>query len=113
MDKLQRVQDEIGEATDVMRQNLEQVVGRGEHLELLVEKSDDFSANARAFQNQSGTLRRAMWCADPRPCPQSAHCFRARAPTNAWSGGLQVEEREDDAHARLLRARPRRSRPLL
>jgi len=61
MDKLARVQDEINEATDVMRQNIEQVVGRGEHLELLVDKSEGFSANARAFQKQSGALRHAMW----------------------------------------------------
>ena len=61
MEKLARVQDEIDEATDVMRQNIEQVVGRGEHLELLVDKSDAFSSNARAFQKESGTLRRAMW----------------------------------------------------
>jgi hypothetical protein len=61
MDKLQRVQDEISEATDVMRQNIEAVVGRGEHLEMLVDKSDQFNANARAFRKQSTTLRSAMW----------------------------------------------------
>ena len=61
MDKLQRVQDEIGEATDVMRQNIEAVVGRGEHLELLVDKSAGFSANAQAFQKQSKDMRSAMW----------------------------------------------------
>ena len=61
MDKLARVQDEIHEATDVMRQNIEAVVGRGEHLELLVDKSDAFTANARAFQKESVGLRRAMW----------------------------------------------------
>ena len=61
MDKIARVQDEIEEATDVMRQNIEQVVGRGEHLELLVDKSDAFSANARAFQKDSSGLKRAMW----------------------------------------------------
>ena len=61
MDKLKRVQDDIDDATDMMRQNLEQVVGRGEHLELLVDKSDAFSANARAFQKDTTTLKRAMW----------------------------------------------------
>ena len=59
--QLQRVQDEIGEATDVMRQNIEAVVGRGEHLELLVDKSEGFSTNARAFQKQSKDMRSAMW----------------------------------------------------
>ena len=48
---------QINEATDVMRQNIEQVVGRGEHLELLVDKSDGFSANARSVQRQSTDLR--------------------------------------------------------
>jgi len=61
MDKLARVQDEIDEATDMMRENLEAVVGRGEHLELLVDKSDAFSSNARAFQKESSGLKRAMW----------------------------------------------------
>ena len=49
MDKLQRVQDEINEATDVMRENIEQVVGRGEHLELLVDKSADFLESTAAY----------------------------------------------------------------
>ena len=61
MDKLRAVQDDLNEATDAMRQNLEQVVGRGEHLELLVDKSDDFSTNARAFQKGSQGLKRALW----------------------------------------------------
>jgi len=38
MEKIARVQDEIHEATEIMRTNIEQVVGRGEHLELLVDK---------------------------------------------------------------------------
>lgn len=58
---MKQVQDDIEEATDLMRQNLEAVVGRGEHLEALVDKSDAFSANARAFQKDSVGLRRALW----------------------------------------------------
>ena len=61
MDKLARVQEDINEATDMMRENIEAVVGRGEHLELLVDKSDSFSANARAFQKDTKSLRNAMW----------------------------------------------------
>lgn len=61
MQKIQKVQDDIEEATDVMRQNIEAVVGRGEHLEHLVDKSDAFSQNARAFQKESVGLRRALW----------------------------------------------------
>ena len=65
-----------------MRQNIESVVDRGEHLELLVDKSEGFNSNVRAparahpaggsspppshpqaarFQQQSRGLRKAMW----------------------------------------------------
>ena len=61
MGKIQRVQDEIGEVTDMMRANIEAVVDRGEHLELLVDKSDALGSQASQFQKQSVGLRRAMW----------------------------------------------------
>ena len=44
-----------------MRQNIESVVDRGEHLELLVDKSEGFNSNAARFQQQSRGLRKAMW----------------------------------------------------
>ena len=61
MGKIQRVQDEIGEVTDMMRANIEAVVDRGEHLELLVDKSDALGSQASQFQKQSVGLRKAMW----------------------------------------------------
>ena len=61
MGKLQAVQDEIGEVTDMMRANIEAVVDRGEHLELLVDKSDALGSQASQFQKQSVGLRKAMW----------------------------------------------------
>ena len=61
MDKIQRVQDDLAEATDLMRANIEAVVDRGEHLELLVDKSDSISNNARQFQKQSVGLRKALF----------------------------------------------------
>mmetsp|Transcript_7431 Transcript_7431/g.12569 ORF Transcript_7431/g.12569 Transcript_7431/m.12569 type:complete len:106 (+) Transcript_7431:163-480(+) len=61
MDKIQRVQDDLSDVTDMMRQNIEAVVERGEHLELLMDKSDGLSSQARQFQKQSVGLRKAMW----------------------------------------------------
>lgn len=61
MDKFHRVQDDIHEVTDIMRQNIEAVVHRGEHLELLMDKSDGLSSNANQFRKQSVGLRKAMW----------------------------------------------------
>ena len=61
MDSITRVHEDLREATDMMRENLAQVVDRGEHLELLVDKSDGISNQARQFQKQSTGLRKAMW----------------------------------------------------
>ena len=45
----------------MMRQNIEAVVDRGEHLELLVDKSEGINSQARLFQQQSVGLRKALW----------------------------------------------------
>ena len=46
MDKFSRVQDDLHQATEIMRHNIGAVVDRGEHLELLVDKSEGFSQSA-------------------------------------------------------------------
>jgi len=61
MEKILRVQEDINDVTDLMRQNIESVVDRGEHLELLMDKSDGLSSQANAFKKQSTGLRKAMW----------------------------------------------------
>ena len=61
MDKIHRVQEGLADVTEMMRQNIESVVDRGEHLELLVDKSDNLSSQARQFQKQSKGLREALW----------------------------------------------------
>ena len=61
MDKFRRVQEDIDDATEMMRQNIESVVDRGEHLELLVDKSDGLATSAQRFQKSSSHLRQALW----------------------------------------------------
>jgi len=61
MDKIHRVQEDLADVTEMMRQNIESVVDRGEHLELLMDKSDNLSSQARQFQKQSKGLREALW----------------------------------------------------
>ncbi|KAL1521388.1 hypothetical protein AB1Y20_021054 [Prymnesium parvum] len=61
MDKFRDVHDDLHEATELMRGNIESVVSRGEHLELLMDKSEGLSASARQFQKHSSGLRRALW----------------------------------------------------
>eukprot|EP00966_Prymnesium_polylepis_P165600 3828184-Prymnesium_polylepis.1 len=61
MNQFREVQDDLHEATELMRDNIEACVNRGEHLELLVDKSDNLTASARQFQKHSTGLRRALW----------------------------------------------------
>ena len=51
----------LPQVTEMMRQNIEAVVDRGEHLELLVDKSEGINSQARQFQQQSVGLRKALW----------------------------------------------------
>ena len=44
----------------------EQVLGRGERLELLVEKTDALGQQAFAFKRQARVLRRSMWWQNAR-----------------------------------------------
>ena len=37
------------------------VLSRGERIELLIDKTDSLSTNARAFRNSSAQIRRTMW----------------------------------------------------
>ena len=56
-----RVQEELSETTDQMRQNIEAVADRGEHPnEPLVEESDGLTAKAAAFQKLPRGLRQAL-----------------------------------------------------
>lgn len=57
MNKFRDVQDDLHEATELMRENIESVVNRGEHLELLMDKSEGLTASARQFQKHSTGLR--------------------------------------------------------
>lgn len=61
-DKVTRVKGEIDEVRNVMVQNIEKMLDRGERIELLVNKTEDLSANAFKFKKSSTSLKRAMWC---------------------------------------------------
>jgi vesicle-associated membrane protein 7 len=60
-DKLNRVKNQVEEVKTIMTQNIDSVLQRGERIELLVDKSEDLSANASRFKKGSTALKRAMW----------------------------------------------------
>lgn len=61
VDNISVVKGQIEEVKDVMVQNIEKVLERGEKIELLVDKTDRLNQQAFRFEKSSRTLRRTMW----------------------------------------------------
>lgn len=51
---------------DIMVQNVEQILSRGERIELLVDKTDTMASQATAFRRGARTVRRQMWWKNKR-----------------------------------------------
>ncbi|KAF9002570.1 VAMP/synaptobrevin-like protein [Cyathus striatus] len=60
-DELARAQNELNHVKDIMVQNVEQILSRGERIELLVDKTDVMAGQATAFRRGARTVRREMW----------------------------------------------------
>lgn len=61
IDNIGTVKSQIDEVKDVMIQNIEQVLERGEKIELLVDKSDQLNQQAFRFESSSRSLRRTLY----------------------------------------------------
>lgn len=60
-DKVQEVKGQVDELKGIMVRNIDQIADRGERLELLVDKTEDLSANAVTFKKSSRNLARSLW----------------------------------------------------
>lgn len=60
-DELARAQSELTQAKDIMVQNVEQILSRGERIELLVDKTDVMVGQSTAFRRGARSIRRQMW----------------------------------------------------
>jgi len=65
-DDLSRAQSELAQVKDIMVQNVEQILSRGERIELLVDKTDTMASQATAFRRGARTVRRQMWWKNKR-----------------------------------------------
>lgn len=61
IDNIGAVKSQIEDVKDVMVQNIEKVLERGEKIELLVDKTDRLNQQAFRFESSSRALRRAMY----------------------------------------------------
>ncbi|KAF2803067.1 synaptobrevin-domain-containing protein [Mytilinidion resinicola] len=60
-DALRTVQSEISGVREIMTENIERVLERGERIDLLVDKTDRLGSSAQDFRVRSRGLRRRMW----------------------------------------------------
>jgi len=60
-DAISNVQNEIDSVRNIMTENIERVLERGERIDLLVDKTDRLGGSAHEFRVRSKGLRRQMW----------------------------------------------------
>mmetsp|Transcript_14971 Transcript_14971/g.40963 ORF Transcript_14971/g.40963 Transcript_14971/m.40963 type:complete len:149 (+) Transcript_14971:2-448(+) len=60
-DKIARVKADMDDVKNVMVDNIEKVLKRGEKIELLVDKTDNLNQQSIRFKKHSSQLRQAMW----------------------------------------------------
>jgi vesicle-associated membrane protein 7 len=60
-EKIAKIQQNINQVKDVMIQNIDKVLERGERIELLVEKTEILDQHAFKFKRGATQLKRKMW----------------------------------------------------
>eukprot|EP00286_Rhodomonas_abbreviata_P017870 CAMPEP_0181323948 /NCGR_PEP_ID=MMETSP1101-20121128/20076_1 /TAXON_ID=46948 /ORGANISM="Rhodomonas abbreviata, Strain Caron Lab Isolate" /LENGTH=189 /DNA_ID=CAMNT_0023432047 /DNA_START=149 /DNA_END=715 /DNA_ORIENTATION=+ len=61
MDKVDKVKADMDDVKNVMVDNIEKVLKRGEKIELLVDKTDNLNQQSIRFKKHSTQLKHAMW----------------------------------------------------
>lgn len=61
VDELTRAQNELNQVKEIMVQNVEQILSRGERIDLLVDKTDVMAGQATEFRRGARAVRRDMW----------------------------------------------------
>jgi len=60
-DKISRIKDSLDSTKNIMVQNIETVLNRGEKLEVLVEKAEDLNDTSMTFRDSARTLKNQMF----------------------------------------------------
>eukprot|EP01122_Echinamoeba_exundans_P002475 TRINITY_DN12414_c0_g1_i1.p1 TRINITY_DN12414_c0_g1~~TRINITY_DN12414_c0_g1_i1.p1 ORF type:complete len:207 (+),score=50.38 TRINITY_DN12414_c0_g1_i1:80-700(+) len=60
-DKVKLIQKEIDSVKDIMMENIEHVLKRGERLEDLMDRTEVIASEASIFKRQATTLKNTMW----------------------------------------------------
>ncbi|EGG02355.1 uncharacterized protein MELLADRAFT_72811 [Melampsora larici-populina 98AG31] len=60
-DQIHIARNELSNVKEIMIKNVGEILSRGERIELLLDKTDNLSAQSNAFRKRTQQLRRKMW----------------------------------------------------
>jgi hypothetical protein len=66
--KFKNIRDKIEETKELMIQNIDKALERGEKLDILVEKTGDLNQNSSTFRNNAKTLKNQVWWQNFKIC---------------------------------------------
>ena len=61
VDPIAQAKNELAGVKDIMTHNVEQILSRGERIELLMDRTDNAANQSMAFRRRAVGLRRQMW----------------------------------------------------
>eukprot|EP00047_Mylnosiga_fluctuans_P001547 m.220835 g.220835 ORF g.220835 m.220835 type:complete len:215 (-) comp10468_c0_seq1:4739-5383(-) len=67
-DSLAKARAEVDQVKGIMVQNIEKVLERGEHIDLLVDKTENLESEAKRFQRKATKLKTQMWWQNQKMC---------------------------------------------
>lgn len=74
-DPIRRAQAELGSVKDVVTHNVEQILSRGEQIDLLMDRTDVAANQSLAFRRRAVGLRRSMWWRNTKITALIVFCF--------------------------------------
>ena len=78
-DPIRRAQAELGSVKDVITHNVEQILSRGEQIDLLMDRTDVAANQSLAFRRRAVGLRRSMWWRNTKITALVVFCIVVRA----------------------------------
>ena len=89
-DPVQAAQAELKGVKDIMQANIEQVLNRGERLELLVDRTDQAANQSLQFRRRAVGLRRQMWWKNVKVMALAGFCLLVSLREGGLKRGVRM-----------------------
>lgn len=97
-DPVKAAQAELGAVKDIMTQNVEQILSRGERIELLMDRTGEAANQSMAFRRRAKGLRRSMWWKNTKVTALAGFCALVRSSVEQLGTFLHSPLLSDRTH---------------